>query len=75
MIDDYAAFFNCPQVGQAPRLYDGPDLKLFVLVGWGRSFLSDAWHTGVQLLFFFYLDFSKLLGTQASPSLDGLLNL
>ena len=26
--------------------YDGPDLKLFILVGWGRSFLSVAWPTG-----------------------------
>ena len=25
------------------RLYDGPDLKLFILVGWARSFLSVAW--------------------------------
>ena len=33
--------------------YDGPDLKLFILVGWGRSFLSVAWPTGVQLVFFF----------------------
>ena len=32
---------------------DGPDLKLFILVGWGRSFLSVAWPTGVQLMFFF----------------------
>ena len=32
---------------------DGPDLKLFILVGWGRSFLSVAWPTGVQLVFSF----------------------
>ena len=32
------------------RLYDGPDMKLFILVGWGRSFLSVAWPTGVFLL-------------------------
>ena len=37
------------------RLYDGRDLKLFILVGWGRSFLSVAWPIGVQLLFFLYL--------------------
>ena len=35
------------------RLSDGPDIKLFVLVGWVRSFLSVAWPTGVQLLGFF----------------------
>ena len=37
-------------------LYDGPDLKLFILVGWGRSFLSVAWPTGVQLVFSFALE-------------------
>ena len=26
--------------GSDVRLYDGPDLKLFILVGWDRSFLS-----------------------------------
>ena len=34
-VDGYAALFNCtPGV----RLHDGPDLKLFILVGWDRSF-------------------------------------
>ena len=33
--------------GSGVRLYDGPDLKLLILVGWGRGFLSFAWHTGV----------------------------
>ena len=27
----------------------------FILVGWGQSFLSVAWPTGVQLVFFFLL--------------------
>ena len=31
-----------------PLHYPGP-----ILVGWGRSFLSVAWPTGVQLMFFF----------------------
>ena len=35
------------------RLNDGPDIKLFILVGFGRSFFSVAWPTGVQLLVFF----------------------
>ena len=30
----------------------GPDIKLFILVGLGRRFLSVAWPTGVQLLVF-----------------------
>ena len=43
-------------------------LKLFILVGWGRSFLSVAWPTGVQLMFFFSSGVSKLFGAQGSPS-------
>ena len=35
------------------KLNDGPDIKLSILVGLGRSFLSVAWPTGVQLLVFF----------------------
>ena len=56
-------------------LYDGPDLKLFILVGWGRSFLSVAWPTGVQLVFFFCSGVSRLFGAQGSPSSGSLLNL
>ena len=37
-------------------MHDGPDLKLFNLVGWGRSFLSVAWPNGVQLVFSFAPD-------------------
>ena len=36
MVDNYAAFFNCTPVGRASD-YDGPDLKLFILVGWGQA--------------------------------------
>ena len=35
------------------RLDDGPDIKLFILVGWAGAFLSVAWPTGIQLLVFF----------------------
>ena len=52
-----------------------PDLKLFILVGWGLSFLSVAWPTGVQLMFFFCSGVSKLFGAQGSPSSGSLLNL
>ena len=34
-VDGYASLFNCTQVDRAS---DGPDLKLFILVGWDRSF-------------------------------------
>ena len=37
MADNYAAFFNCTPLGRASDC-DGPDIQLFILVGWGRSF-------------------------------------
>ena len=61
--------------GSGVRLYDGPDLKVFIFVGWDRSFLSVAWPTGVQLMFFFCSGVSKLFGAQGSPSSGSLLNL
>ena len=70
MVDNYAAFFNCTSVGRA-----SDDLKLFILIGWGRSFLSVAWPTGVQLMFFFCSGVSKIYGAQGSPSSGSLLNL
>ena len=50
-------------------------LKLFILVDWDLSFLSVAWPTGVQLVFFFCSGVSKLFGAQGSPSSVTLLNL
>ena len=61
--------------GSGVRLYDGPDIKLFIIVGWDRSFLSDAWPTGVQLVFLFCSGVRKLFGAQGSPSSGTLLNL
>ena len=52
MVDNYAAFFNCTQVGRA-----SDSIKLFILVGWDQSFLSVAWPTGVQPVFFFCSSF------------------
>ena len=75
MVDNYAAFFNCTPVGRASDSYDGPDIKLFILVGWDRSFLSVAWPTGVQLVFFFCSGVSRLFGAQGSPSSGSLLSL
>ena len=54
MVDNYTAFFNFTPVGRTSDSHDdGPDIKLFILVGWGRYFLSVALPTGVQLAFFF----------------------
>ena len=52
MVDNYAAFFNYTPVVRASD-YDGSDIKLFILVALGQNFLSVAWPTGVQLVFFF----------------------
>ena len=38
MFDSFAALFNCTPVDRGVRLYDGPDIKLFILVGWDRIF-------------------------------------
>ena len=40
-----------------------------------RLFLSVAWPTGVQLVFFFCSGVSRLFGAQGSPSSGSLLNL
>ena len=36
-VDNFAALLNCTPVDRASD-YDGPDIKLFILVGWDRSF-------------------------------------
>ena len=46
MIGNYAAFFNCTLMDRASDSDDGPDIKLFILVGWGQSFLPVAWPIG-----------------------------
>ena len=72
---DNAAYNQLHAGGSGVRLYDGPDSKLFILVGWDRSILSVAWPAGVQLVFFFCSRVSKLFGAQGSPSSGSLLNL
>ena len=38
-VNNFASLFNCTPVnGSGVRLNDGPDIKLFILVGLGRSF-------------------------------------
>ena len=74
MVDNSAAFFNYTPVGRASDSMMAPDLKLFILVGWDRSFLYAAWPTGVQLVFFFCSGF-QLFGAQGSSSSGSLLNL
>ena len=67
MVDNYAAFFNCTPVGRASVSMMAPTLKLFILVGWDRSFLSVAWPTGVQLVFFCFVP--ELVGYSAPSDL------
>ena len=40
---------------------DGPDLKLFILVGWDRSISSVAISTGAQLMILFCFRFTVVL--------------
>ena len=47
--------------GSGVGLYDGVDLKLFILAGLGQSFLPVAWSYGVQLVFFFCSSFSDVV--------------
>ena len=37
-VDGYATHFNFHTGGLGVRLHDGPDLKLFILLGWGPTF-------------------------------------
>ena len=58
IVDYNAASLNCRQAGRASDYeYDSPDLKLLLIVGRCRRFLSLAWPTGVQLVFSFAPDF------------------
>ena len=57
MVDSYAAFFNCTPVGRASD-YDGPNVKLFILVGLtGASCLLPG-SPGFKLCFSFAPGFS-----------------
>ena len=51
-----------PLVGESGfRLYDGPDLKLFILVRWDRSSFVCCWSTEAQLMIFFCFRFPAIL--------------
>ena len=39
----------CPPVDRVSD-YDGLDIELFILVGWGRIFLAVTWTTGIELV-------------------------
>ena len=60
-VDNFAALFNCTSVDRASDSMMAPDLKLFILVGWDRSFSSVAWSTGAQLMVFFCFRFPVVL--------------
>ena len=48
------------------RLYDGLDIKLFILVGWDRSSSTVALSTGAQLMIFFCFRFPVVLDLHLS---------
>ena len=43
------------------RLYDGPNLKLFILVRWDQSSFFCCWSTKAQLMIFFCFRFPAIL--------------
>ena len=60
---------NSDESGSGVRLHDGPDLKLFILVGWDRSFRLLPGPPGLNLLSSFASDFQWCcLTDQGSPS-------
>ena len=59
-VDNYASFFICKPTGLASDSMMAPT-TIFILVGWGRTFLPVAWSIGVQLVFFFSSRFSVRL--------------
>ena len=61
--------------GSGVGLCGGPGIGLFILVGWGRGFLSVAWPARVRLVFFFCSGVGGLFGARGSPSSGGLLGL
>ena len=55
--------------GSGVRLHDGPNLKLFILVGWDRSFRLLLGSPGLNCLSSFASDFQWCcLTDQGSPS-------
>ena len=61
--------------GSGVRIFNGLDLKLFLLVGWDRSFFSVAWPTGVQLVFFRLLAIFSDVVWRQGLSIVGQLNV
>ena len=74
MFDCYAAFFKYAG-GSSIRLYDGPVITLFILVGWAGASCLLLGPSGFNGCISFAPDFSKLLGAQGSPSSGSLLSL
>ena len=57
------------------RLYDSPDIKLFILIGWAGASCLLLGPAGFNRCFSFAPGFSKLFGTQGSPASGSELNL
>ena len=59
-VDSFAALFNCTPVDWVSD-YDGPDLKLFILLGLDRGSSSVDLSTRAQLMIFFCFRFPVVL--------------
>ena len=59
-VEGFAALLNCTLVDRV-RLHDGPDLKLFILVSWDRSFRLLLGPPGYPLMIIFCFRFPEVL--------------
>ena len=63
-LNNFASLFNCSPVGRASDSMIGPDIKLFILVGWGQSFFVRCLAYWGSIIGFLLLQcFSGLLDT------------
>ena len=59
-IDSFTVLFNCTSLDRTSDC-NGPDLKLFILVGLDRSSTSVTWSNGAKLMIFFCYRFPVVL--------------
>ena len=60
-IDNFCCTLLLHAGGLGVTLYGGPNLKLFISIGWDRSSSSVAWSTGAQLMIFVCFRFPVVL--------------
>ena len=71
-VNNFASLFNCTPVGRASDSMMAPDIKLFILVGLGRSFFVCCLsHRGSTVGFYSAPVFQRCCSTpRGSPGVD-----